>query len=85
LASRPTGGGTAGSLFQINHWIETPPAPRPSNAVIVNGHDFLRARAEECARERAHLPNIIAVDFFRTGDLLRVVNELNQVDLPETR
>jgi hypothetical protein len=85
MSCRPNRGGTAGSLFQINHWIETPPTPRPSNAVIVNGHDFLLARAEECARERGHLPNIIAVDFFRTGDLLRVVNQLNRVDLPETR
>ncbi|HXU04282.1 MAG TPA: hypothetical protein VN903_25150, partial [Polyangia bacterium] len=73
-------GGTAGSLFQINHWIETPPTPRPSNAAIVNAYHFLLRRADECARERSHLPNVIAVDFYRTGDLLSVVRHLNGLD-----
>jgi len=45
----------------------------------------LLARAEQCARERSHLPNIVAVDFYRTGDLLRVVKHLNRLDLPESR
>lgn len=36
---RPNRGGKTGSLFQINHWIETTPAPRPSNAAIVNAYD----------------------------------------------
>ena len=76
-------GGTAGSLFQLNHWIETPPTPRPSNAAVVNRYDFLLARAEECTTERAHLPNIIAVDFYRTGDLFQVVKHLNGLDLPQ--
>jgi hypothetical protein len=73
----PNRGGTTGSLFQINHWVETPPMPRPSNAVIVNAYDFLLGRAHHCAEERAHLPNIVAVDFYRTGDVMGVVRELN--------
>ena len=73
-------GGTTGSLFQINHWIETPPAPRPSNAALVNAYDFLLHRAEECAHARSHLPNIIAVDFYRTGDVMQVVRHLNGLD-----
>ncbi len=73
-------GGTTGSLFQINHWIETPPAPRPSNAALVNAYDFLLRRAEECAHARSHLPNIIAVDFYRTGDVMQVVRHLNGLD-----
>jgi hypothetical protein len=73
-------GGTTGSLFQLNHWVETPPAPRPSNAAVVNAYDFLLHRAEVCARARAHLPNIIAVDFYRTGDLFEVVKHLNGLD-----
>ena len=51
----------------------------PSNAAIVNSYDFLLKRAKTCERERNHLPNIIAVDFYRTGDLLRVVDTLNGV------
>jgi hypothetical protein len=70
-------GGSAGSLFQINHWIETLPAPKPSNAVIVNAHDFLLARARKCQQERGRLPNILAVDFARTGDVVAVAAELN--------
>jgi hypothetical protein len=82
FSCRANRGGTAGSLFQINHWIETPPAPKPSNAAVVNGYDFLLARARQCERERSRSPNIIAVDFYRTGDLLRVVRDLNGLDAP---
>jgi hypothetical protein len=80
LSCRANRGGTTGSLFQINHWIETPPTPRPSNAAVVNAYDFLLGRAEECERERSRLPNIIAVDFYRTGDLFKVVRHLNRLD-----
>jgi hypothetical protein len=70
-------GGTAGALFQINHWIETLPAPKPSNALLVNAHDFLLARARQCQRERGKLPTIVAVDFAGTGDVVGVAAELN--------
>jgi len=79
FSCRANRGGTAGSLFQINHWIETTPAPRPSNAERVNAHDFLLSRARQCQRERGQLPNILAVDFYRSGDLFGVVGELNGV------
>jgi len=82
FSCRPNRGGTAGSLFQINHWIETTPAPRPSNAERVNAHDFLLSRARQCQRERGRLPNILAVDFYRSGDLFGVVGELNGVGAP---
>jgi hypothetical protein len=80
MSCAPNRGGTIGSLFLMNHWIETAPTPRPSNAAIVNAYDFLLRRAEQCARERARLPNIVAVDFYRTGDLFRVVKRLNGLD-----
>ena len=44
----PNRGGTSGSLFMINHWIETAPTPKPSNAAIVNAYDFLLARCRQC-------------------------------------
>jgi hypothetical protein len=71
--------GTTGSLFMMNHWIETTPTPKPSNAAIVNAYDVLLARARKCQRERHHLPNLIAVDFAGVGDLLRVANTLNGI------
>jgi len=46
----------------------------------VNAYDFLLHRAEACAHERSHLPNIVAVDFYRTGDLFAVVKHLNGLD-----
>ncbi len=80
---RPNRGGTDGSLFLINHWIETTPAPRASNAAIVNAYDFLLQRARDCQRERRHVPNIISVDFYSVGDLIRVTNTLNGIDSTE--
>ena len=76
----PNRGGTGGSLFQINHWIQTTPAPRPSNAALVNAYGYLLERARRCQRERGRLPNILAVDFYRTGDVLRVVRVLNGLE-----
>ena len=79
FSCKPNRGGTTGRLFQMNHWIDSTPAPKPSNAAIVNAYPFLLARAEKCQAERGHLPNLIAVDFYKTGDLLAVVNKLNGV------
>jgi hypothetical protein len=77
FSCEPNRGGTAGPLFQVNHWIETLPAPKPSNAAIVNAHDFLLARARKCQQQRGKLPNILAVDFAMTGDVVGVAAELN--------
>lgn len=78
FSCEPWRGGTRGTLFQLNHWITRVPAPRPSDAAIVNAYDFLMARARTCMRERHKLPNLLAVDFYRTGDLFAVVDELNR-------
>jgi hypothetical protein len=77
FSCRPNRGGTTPGLFQINHWIETTPTPLPSNAEIVNARDVLLTRARACQRERGMLPNILAVDFYRSGDLFGVVEALN--------
>jgi hypothetical protein len=77
LACTPNRGGTTGSLFLMNNWIDTTPAPKPSNAAIVNAYDALLARARACKAERARLPTVIAVDFYRTGALFRVARTLN--------
>jgi hypothetical protein len=77
FSCRPNRGGTAGALFQVNHWVETTPAPRPSNAALVNARELLRSRLERCERERGRRVNVVAVDFYRSGDLLAVVAERN--------
>jgi hypothetical protein len=78
MSCAPNRGGTRGSLFQINNWIDTTPRPKPSNAALVNAYDALLARARRCQAERGRKPTILAVDFYRTGDLVSVVRTLNQ-------
>jgi hypothetical protein len=79
MSNKPGRGGTKGSLLLMNNWIETTPAPLPSNALLVNSYDALLKRARACKRERKMMPNLIAVDFYRTGDLVRVVDTMNGI------
>jgi hypothetical protein len=76
---RPNRGPESAPLFLLNHWIDTTPAPRPSLAEIVNARSALLNRAQTCMRLRGHLPNLVAVDFYRRGDLLGVVKALNRI------
>lgn len=82
LSCAPNRGGTSGSLLLLNHWIETTPAPRPSNAAVLNAAGVLLERARRCERARGRRPNIIAVDFYRTGGLLAATRALNGAGRP---
>jgi len=66
---RPNRGGTTGSLLLVNHWVDTSPAPRRSIARQVNARGFLEPRLERCERERGMVANVVAVDFYRQGDV----------------
>ena len=72
-------GSSSAPLFLLNHWIDTSPAPRPSLASVVNARAALLQRAQTCQRLRSRLPNLIAVDFYRRGDVLGVTDALNGV------
>jgi hypothetical protein len=76
---RPNRGPKSAPLFLINHWVSTDPLPRPSDAEKVNAYAPLLARARECERIRHHLPNLLAVNFYKRGDVFRVVDTLNGV------
>ena len=39
--------------------------PKPSDAAKVNAYAPLLARARECERIRHHLPNLLAVNFYK--------------------
>jgi hypothetical protein len=78
----PNRGPGSAPLFLINHWVSTDPLPRPSDARKVNDYAPLLRRANQCRRRRDRLPNLLAVNFYREGDLFRVVDELNRVDPP---
>ena len=71
---RPLRGQLDAPLFQFTHWVT--PASRGA-ARLTNAREFLLGRAARCAQERGLVPNLVAVDFYKTGDLFRVVEELN--------
>jgi len=76
---RPNRGPEGAPLFLVNHWITTDPLPLPSNAVKVNAYGPLLARLRKCQQVRDHMPNLVAVNFYRRGDLFRAVDALNDV------
>jgi hypothetical protein len=76
---RPNRGRAGSPIFLLNHWITTDPVPRPSDAAKVNADRTLLARARDCRRVRHHQVNLVAVNFYRRGDLFRVVDALNGV------
>jgi hypothetical protein len=79
---KPNRGSNDNPLFLLNSWIDTSPAPKPSNAEQVNGYQALLARARKCQQLRGQIPNLVAVDFYGVGDLMRVVDKLNGVSPP---
>jgi hypothetical protein len=76
---KPNRGPDSAPLFLDNHWVSTDPFPRPSDAAKVNAYQPLLARAQRCEKIRHRLPNLLAVNFYKEGDLFRVVNTLNGV------
>jgi hypothetical protein len=75
----PNRGPEGAPMFLVNHWVSSDPAPRPSDASIVNAREPLLRRMRECEKVRDHLPTLVAVNFYRRGDLFGVVDELNGV------
>jgi hypothetical protein len=45
----------------------------------VNAYKPLLARMRECQKLRKHFPNLVAVNFYKRGDLFKVVDTLNGV------
>lgn len=75
----PNRGPDRAPMFLVNHWITTDPLPLPSHADTVNAYSPFLRRLRECRRLRRHIPNLVAVNFYRRGDLSRVVDALNEV------
>jgi hypothetical protein len=74
----PNRGSEGSPFFLLNHWVDTSPAPKPSNASEVNAHEPLLRRIRECEDLREHRVNLVAVDFYRQGDVFGVARELNE-------
>ena len=75
----PNRGPDDAPLFLLNHWVTTAPVQRPSDAAKVNAYAPLLARAEACRRIRDRLPNLLAVNFYKEGDVFRVADTLNGI------
>jgi hypothetical protein len=71
---RPHRGHDDAPLFLLNHWV-TPPSQEL--AAEANAEDVLLARAERCSEQRGQPVNLVAVDFYGSGDLLPTVADLN--------
>jgi hypothetical protein len=78
LSCSPNRGRPDSPLFQLNHWLEKL-TPSPADAAAINAYPLLLARARQCQKERGHLPNIVAVNFYGSGDVIAVVDTLNGV------
>jgi hypothetical protein len=74
-------GAASAPMFQINHWITTDRPPDVNVAKQVNSYDVLMPRVQQCEQDRSKFPNIVGVNFYDQGDLLRVVDELNGVTI----
>ena len=65
----------------MNHWLSGDPASQ-TEAGNANDRDVLMQRVELCRSEQDRVPNMIAVDFYSSGELFDVVDELNGVIPP---
>lgn len=64
-------------LFLMNHFLGTVP-PRPSEAVAVNSRSALLEQVEHCRKLRDRTANLLAVDFWKVGDVVAATRELNE-------
>jgi hypothetical protein len=78
LSCQPNRGLPESPLFQLNHWIERV-TPSPADAEMLNRYEFLLRRALQCQTERGRIPNLVAVNFYGLGDVVRVADTLNGV------
>ena len=65
-------------LFLVNHWMSNF-STRIRDAGAANREEFLFNRLEQCRSERHMIPNYVAVDNYRIGDLFASVDRLNGV------
>ena len=71
-------GSRTAPLFLVNHWMSNFTS-RIRDAGVVNREEFLFNRLEQCRAERHMIPNYVAVDNYRIGDLFASVDRLNGV------
>jgi hypothetical protein len=69
-------GAATNPLLLLNNWIEKL-SPDRSDAAAVNAYDALMRSVARCL-QRGRRPNLIAVDFYSIGDVVKVAQDLNR-------
>ena len=69
-------GNPDGYFYQLNHFV-TILTPQPNSAQTINQFDYLYNRTIECWQENNRKPNLLMIDFYATGEVVRVVDSLN--------
>ena len=76
-ACDPRRGTPESPLLLMNHWIDRfPPSPRQNRAV--SDRRTLLRRVRSCREVLGRPPNLIAVDFYEGGEVIRTARELNR-------
>lgn len=79
FSCEPNRGPADAPLLLVNHWLSGF-ANLVSAAEQVNVDAVLGERVHECRSERDLLPNFVGVNYYSIGDVLAVVDDLNEVD-----
>jgi len=81
LDCRRNRGSSVNGLFLMNHWANSAIGlPSEELAYEANQGEVLLPRTLQCLRSTGRIPNFIAVNFYESGDLFRVVDFLNSLD-----
>jgi Phosphatidylinositol-specific phospholipase C, X domain len=74
-------GNSGNALFLVNHWVSLPIVGTgiKDSAAVVNDEGVLWPRVQNCMAQNGHIANFVAVDFYRQGDLFRVVDSINGI------
>lgn len=73
-------GDSSNSLFILNHFITNLVGTgQPDQAAVINANPYFINKARECMTLHGKLPNFLTVDFYSSGNVFEVANELNGV------
>jgi hypothetical protein len=76
LSCRLERGSADDPILLVNHWLGGY-RTLVTDARVVNARRVLLSELRRCSRERGHLPNFVAVNFYDQGDLFSVIDTLN--------
>lgn len=68
-------------LFFISHTLTNPVASQDL-AKKVNFNPFLKERIARCEKEVGQMPNLISIDFYTIGDVIKTVEAINRGEFP---